>query len=191
MNNQKNLGPHEADEDGILRCPNCGHDELASRNEIERFDYGSGEDRVELKANVTVYTCKKCGLEFLDDSSEDARAQAISAHLGLLRAAEIKEIRRKYNLSQEKFCKITRLGIASLSRWERGDLLQNQGYDSLLYLLRYPENLERLRARFETPTETARAATPDTNVSKFPCLSKERIEASRQAPSFSPRRRSL
>ena len=61
---------------------------------------------------------------------------------------------------------ITRLGAASIARWEAGSLLQNRAYDSLLYLLCFGDNLHRLRRR---PT----AAVPG-----------EPVSASLEAPGF-------
>ena len=50
-------------------------------------------------------------------------------------------------MSRAVFSRLTRIGEASLGRWENGLLIQNLAYDHLLYLLTFPENLERLKFR--------------------------------------------
>jgi transcriptional regulator with XRE-family HTH domain len=62
--------------------------------------------------------------------------------------AEIRAIRREAGaLSRAQFARITRLGEATIGRWERGELIQNRANDQLLYLLTFPENVTRLRNR--------------------------------------------
>jgi transcriptional regulator with XRE-family HTH domain len=62
-----------------------------------------------------------------------------------------------YNLTQAEFAEVTKLGEATLSRWERGIVIQNQAYDNYLYLLGYEENLQKIRERGESsePMEPA------------------------------------
>jgi hypothetical protein len=62
-----------------------------------------------------------------------------------LNPKEIRTIRG--DLSQVKFAELTRLGVATIGRWERGELIQNGANDQLLFLLTFPENFKRLRHR--------------------------------------------
>ena len=62
---------------------------------------------------------------------------------------EIKALREKLGLSRTEFARLTRLGEATIARWERGELIQNAGNDSLLRLLQYEDNVRRLRRRAE------------------------------------------
>ena len=45
------------------------------------------------------------------------------------------------------FAELTKFGEATLGRWERGALIQNAANDQFLYLLRFAENVDRLRTR--------------------------------------------
>ncbi|RKZ46465.1 MAG: hypothetical protein DRR16_19700 [Candidatus Parabeggiatoa sp. nov. 3] len=60
---------------------------------------------------------------------------------------EIKAMREGYPLSQTELSQITRIDEESLSRWEKGEVIQNGALDNLLYLLTFHENLERLKTR--------------------------------------------
>jgi hypothetical protein len=50
-------------------------------------------------------------------------------------------------MSRAEFSRLTRIGEASLGRWEKGLLIQNHAHDQFLYLLKFPENVARLRDR--------------------------------------------
>jgi transcriptional regulator with XRE-family HTH domain len=60
---------------------------------------------------------------------------------------QIKSLRGLYKLSQTQFCEVSKLGEATLSRWERGIVIQNNAYDNYLYLLGFRENMDRLQQR--------------------------------------------
>jgi DNA-binding transcriptional regulator YiaG len=99
---------------------------------------------------VPLRRCRDCGFEFLDSVAEERQHDAVCRHLGVMTPAEIRQIRQKAgSLSRGEFAKISRVGEASLGRWERGELIQNAANDQLLYLLTFPENLNRLRERLQ------------------------------------------
>jgi putative zinc finger/helix-turn-helix YgiT family protein len=147
-----------------LRCPHCDSTELESRLEIDHFDYLDGSTTVSLAARVTVHACVKCDFEFTDDSAEDARHTAVCNHLGVLTPVDITRLRHRNGLSRIEFARLTRIGEATIARWERGTLIQNAGYDQFLRLLSYPENIVRLKG----------GVAPETAVSApeglFQCL---------------------
>jgi transcriptional regulator with XRE-family HTH domain len=60
---------------------------------------------------------------------------------------EVAEVRKRYELRRDEFAAKTRLGEASLARWESGQLIQNAAYDNYLYLLTFEENMKRLEER--------------------------------------------
>ena len=128
-------------------CPNCGEQAVETRVETDTVDYAADSGPVQLKVDVPVRKCSKCGFEYLDIDAQTARHEAVCRHLGLLTPVEIERIRKFYGLSRPAFCDITKIGEASLGRWERGAKIQNAAYDQFLYLLQVPENLERLRRR--------------------------------------------
>jgi len=137
--------PLETNEDIV--CPGCGSNKISSAKESYTFTYGTGANAVELTAEVPVRNCEDCKFSFLDSVAEDICHEVVCKHLGVMTPSEIKDLRGKYNLSQSQFAEITKLGEATLSRWERGTIIQNQAYDNYLYLLRLPLNLERIRNR--------------------------------------------
>ena len=130
-----------------IECPTCGDHNVRSTIETETFSYGDGPEAVELTIRVPVRTCNSCGFQFTDDIAEDMRHEAVCRHLGMMSPKEIQRIRKAYGMSRADFARLTRIGEASLARWESGQLIQSPAYDRFLYLLKFPENLERLKSR--------------------------------------------
>lgn len=139
------MGPEMQDHG--MTCAACSGNNLSSRTETDEFEYGTGKGAVSLSASVVVFACDDCDFEFTGPSAEVARHEAVCRHLGVMTPAEIRYLRGRYGLSRLAFASITRLGAASIARWEAGSLLQNRAYDSLLYLLCFEDNLRRLRSR--------------------------------------------
>jgi len=130
-----------------LQCPQCAGREVQTQRIRHVFQYGQEPEAVQLSAVVPLRRCARCGFEFLDAAAEEAQHEAICRHLGVMTPAEIRELRRRYGLSRKQFAAITKLGAATVARWERGELIQNAAYDQFLYLLTFAENLQRLRDR--------------------------------------------
>lgn len=146
MKSQENLlpfpssGPPEP-------CPDCGISQMTITTEEYRFPYGSGNESVELSARLPIKRCQNCQFMFLDATAQMLRHEAVCRHLGLLSPSEITALRTRYGLNRVEFSRLTKIGEASLTRWESGHLIQNSANDQLLYLLTFPENLDRLRLR--------------------------------------------
>jgi putative zinc finger/helix-turn-helix YgiT family protein len=130
-------------------CPECGHPEVTTRWVDRTVPYGLAPDTVEIPVRLPARQCARCGFQFFDEEAEDLRHEAVCRHLGVLTPAEIRALRAKLGLSRAEFARLTRLGEATIARWERGELIQNAGNDSLLRLLQYEENVRRLRERGE------------------------------------------
>lgn len=148
-----------------LSCPECGSERIVTEAIDHRFPYGQEDSAVELSARIPVRRCKECGDEFLDDEAEDLMHEAVCRHLHVMKPSEVRTIRQQCGgLSRAEFARITRLGEATIGRWERGELIQNAAYDQLLHLLTFPENLIRLRKRVERaePAAAPRAVVPTT-----------------------------
>jgi putative zinc finger/helix-turn-helix YgiT family protein len=128
-------------------CLRCGSTELDKARRDVEFEYGGREKPFRFKASFPFNTCRRCGFSFLDGDDEELQHEAACRHLGVMTPAEVLDLRTKMGLSQKELAELTGLGVASLSRWERGLLIQNEASDQLLYLLTFPENLERLRQR--------------------------------------------
>jgi putative zinc finger/helix-turn-helix YgiT family protein len=130
-----------------IECPTCGGHNVHTTIETETFAYGDGPEAVGLTVRVPVRTCNNCGFQFTDDIAEEVRHEAVCRHLGMMSPKEIQRIRKTYGMSRADFARLTRIGEASLARWESGQLIQSPAYDRFLYLLNFPENLERLKSR--------------------------------------------
>ncbi len=128
-------------------CGQCGAEALKVRRELEYFTYGSGNRAQTLSAIASVYTCEKCGYQFVGPETEAAYHEAVCKYLGVLPPRKVKELRKAQGLSRAEFSRLTRLGTATIGRWERGSLIQNPAYDHYLYLLQWEENVERLAER--------------------------------------------
>ncbi|PYQ90788.1 MAG: hypothetical protein DMG02_08465 [Acidobacteria bacterium] len=126
------------------RCANCGSSNVSTLIETDRFTHGVGSSAAELSVEVPVRTCADCGTQFTDEDAERLRHDAVCQHLGLLTPSEIRNIRIRYGFNRPVFAALTKLGEATLARWESGATLQNAAYDQYLRLLRYPENLSKL-----------------------------------------------
>ena len=137
---------YETLDDG-MKCAACGGMNLRRRTETDEFEYGPVDDTVILSVNVVVFSCKDCEFEFTGPSAEAARHNAVCRHLGIMTPAEVKNVRVRHGLSRQAFASITRLGEASIARWEAGSHFPNRAYDSYLYLLCYEDNFRRLENR--------------------------------------------
>ena len=142
-----------------VRCPNCESDNVTTTLELETFTYGEASSAAQVTAEVPVRTCTNCHFQFTDGEAEEARHDAVCRHLGVLTPKEIVDLRKRYEMSRAQFAELTRLGEASLARWENGLLIQNGANDQLLYLLTLPSNLQLLERRVAPTTRRAVTAT--------------------------------
>ncbi|HTU20138.1 MAG TPA: type II TA system antitoxin MqsA family protein [Gemmataceae bacterium] len=179
MNANRTSADHLLEHPETPGCPECGHSEIDTRWEDHPFPYGRGADAVEISVRLPVRKCRKCGFEFFDEEAEDLSHEAVCHHLGRLTPQQIKDLREKYGFSRADLERLTGLGEASIARWERGELIQNAGNDSLLWLLNYQENVDRLRMR-------ANAEEPLRNPNKdlFPGLKDREAAARKRAMCF-------
>lgn len=166
-----------------LECPSCDEHAVSFSEVSESFDYGVGEDRVTLSVQVPRGTCAACGFSFTDARAEVLRHEAICEHLGVMKPREVAAVRKECGLSRSDFVSLTKIGAASLSRWERGVGVQNAAMDQYLYLLTFGENLLRLKARgrVASPCQSAGVHTP--SVYHFPHVPNVR-EKEREARAF-------
>lgn len=139
-----------------IECPNCGAIGIQTRFALDKFKYGIGSDAADLEARVPFRRCPTCDFEYTDAAGEDLRHEAICRHLNRMIPADVAEVRKRYRLRREEFAAKTRLGEASLARWESGQLIQNAAYDNYLYLLTFEENMRRLEERTERYTKSSR-----------------------------------
>lgn len=136
-----------SDDPQAIRCPACESVKVQSRTIDAEFPYREGESAVLLTVQWLAYRCATCELEFVGSDAEDLKHAAVCRHLGIFTPADVTAIRTSYGMSRAKFAQATKIGAATLGRWERGELIQNPAHDQFLFLLTFPENLERLITR--------------------------------------------
>src|SRR4051794_36342695 len=119
--------PAESGEEKTSRCPVCGHVPLEQRVVDRTFEYGAEGETVKVEArSVPVEVCPQCGETFSGPRTARAEHDAICRTLGLLTPDQIRQVRERLGLTQEEFSRLTGLGVATVSRWERGRLVQNR-----------------------------------------------------------------
>ncbi len=72
------------------------------------------------------------------------RHEAECRRLGVLTPAEIRALRKDYDMSRAEFARVTGFGEATLARWERGEVIQNTSNDSFLRMLMERDAMKQL-----------------------------------------------
>jgi putative zinc finger/helix-turn-helix YgiT family protein len=156
-----------SDKEAKLQCPNCGGTNIETIEKEHTFTYGTDGDVEQITAKVPAKKCLDCGFRYLDAAAHEKCHEALCDHLGVMSPSKIKGLRMYLGLTQSEFAKITGLGEATLSRWERGLVIQNKAYDNYLYLLGLEGNLRKI-AEHRRKTSLGEAQTTlDSNRPTF------------------------
>jgi len=105
------------------------------------------------------YICSACGTTMMDSSqSVDFSVKLSDAYRsanGLLTGRQIKVIRGELAMSQQQFAEYLRVGVASIKRWEVGQI-QDKAMDELIRIKTDPVYTQRLlqELRSQTHQET-------------------------------------
>jgi putative zinc finger/helix-turn-helix YgiT family protein len=119
------------------RCSMCGHSPLEPKLIDKTFEYGEDDDAFIVTAHqVPVEVCPNCGEYCSGPAAARVEHDAICQALGLMTPTEIKALREQLGWSQQYLADLTGLGIATVSRWERGRLLQSRSNNKVLLALR-------------------------------------------------------
>lgn len=134
--------------DSARTCPTCRRGVLKSIRIDDEFDFRVDEGLVHVRAEgVPVEACDVCGEQLSGPEAAAIRHRAVCKTLGLLGPDEVRGVRERMGLTQAQFSKLTGIGEATISRWERGRLLQNRANDRYLRLLASgPEMVHLLEA---------------------------------------------
>ena len=163
MEPNENVRLHDDTPDVDRECPQCGERSITTYLHHDTFTYGSGDTAATLEVvELPVRRCGACEVEFLDHEGQRLRHDAVCRHLGVLTPGEIRDIRKKLNMTRAAFAEITGLGDATLNRWENGAVIQNRANDRYLRLLACPGVMDRLHdliARDGSPVASHRAAS--------------------------------
>ncbi len=141
----------------LRRCPNCGHSPLREETITDRFEYRpDGEEPLTVEIHdVPVEVCPKCGEKYLGPAAVRVQHAAVCRALGLLTPEEIQAIRERLGPTQAEFARLTGIGEATISRWERGRILPNRAMDRYLRLLdRNRANVTLLKTFASLPADT-------------------------------------
>ena len=171
------MNPQHSPAVADLICAECGSQDVRTVLETQSFPYGAGARATTLTAMVPMHQCQSCRFEFTSEAGERARHDAVCRHLGVMTPSEVVAVRSRIDLNRAEFARITNLSEASLLRWEAGELIQNASHDSLLYLLRFKENIGRLRDRRRLDTEQGHDLA---GVRHFIALTDEEVETARR-----------
>jgi putative zinc finger/helix-turn-helix YgiT family protein len=143
-------------------CPACGRRPLEERYIRDEFDYGPDDERIRVVAEaVPVLVCPACEEVFYGSDAERAHHRAICRALELLTPEQIRAMRERLGMSQAEFAQLTGIGVATLSRWEQGRLVQTRSLDNYLQVLDAIPHairvLEKLRDRPPRPPKPWRS----------------------------------
>jgi putative zinc finger/helix-turn-helix YgiT family protein len=179
------------------RCPECGKGALRRHLIDERFAFDLGDEPITVTAhNVPVERCDHCEFAMSGPEAAKIRHDAVCRAAGFFTPEAIKALRQRLGLSQGQFARLAGVGVATISRWERGRVLQNRSNDHLLYLIAESDEARRLlegrlaarnRGRTDDPPAPGQASSPSpvaaprsgrfrTNVAQDPAL-RERSRA--------------
>ena len=122
-------------------CEICGK-EVETKVVSKKETYIVHDEPIEVLAQVLV--CSECGEELfceeLDSATLNCAYNEYRRNHKLLFPDEIKKIREQYGLSQRSFAKLLSWGDKTIHRYENG-FIQDKAHNSLLRLLRDPENM--------------------------------------------------
>ncbi len=117
-------------------CPVCGVGTLKKEVGTETFEYKGLTTTV---PNYVTFKCDECGEAIVDKATLKESGRILKDFQrqvdGLLLAEEIRNIRKKLNLSQEEMAEILGGGLKSFARYETGQVCQSRGMDNLLRIL--------------------------------------------------------
>ena len=124
------------------KCGCCDQGRLDTRYREETVEYGEEGDLQTVQADrVPVSVCDSCGNVFVTPATLKARHNYVCRALGLITPDEIQELRKRHGMTIAEFARITKIGEATISRWERYRILPNGANSSYLTLLRQNPNL--------------------------------------------------
>lgn len=104
--------------------------------------------------DVPVEVCPKCSEKYFGPAAARVQHAAVCRALGLLTPPEIQAIRERLGPTQAEFARLTGIGEATISRWERGRILPNRAMDRYLRLLdRNRANVTFLKTFASLPAE--------------------------------------
>jgi putative zinc finger/helix-turn-helix YgiT family protein len=129
----------------LTTCPECGGRITRGRH---TFDVFVGRRTVAVEGDYARCTGECAEFYFAAGETDAAMSRAteiIRAEEGLLTPDEIKAFRKSVGLTQPQLEHLLGAGLKTVTRWEKGTVIQNGATDTLLRLLRdVPQALQHL-----------------------------------------------
>jgi len=125
-------------------CPNCEKEtDIELIRSIEKVKVRGESIEVEME----FYRCLVCGEEFEDPHSDndplDKAYREYRRRHGMIQPEEIRQLRKRYGLTQSEMSNLLGWGGATLSRYENG-ALQDEAHEKIFHLIKDPRNLLNL-----------------------------------------------
>jgi putative zinc finger/helix-turn-helix YgiT family protein len=120
---------------GVSRCLECGETSVSkvTQDHEHKFTYEGRKYRVQI-SQLPVIKCGACGQASFDQDALQILLDAEYFRLNILQPREIVEARERNGFSQRGLAALLGIGVATLSRWEKGHLRQSRAMDNLLRL---------------------------------------------------------
>jgi putative zinc finger/helix-turn-helix YgiT family protein len=148
-------------------CPICEKD---SRAKVIKKKESMNVRGKLIDVEYEVFKCEACGEEYMDTETEhDPFVYAYASYRkkhNMLQPEEIKEIRRKYGLTQGELSGLLGWGGATLSRYENG-ALQDKTHDNQLKLLSDPRNMLKILTENSDVLREQKRTQLVTNITKI------------------------
>jgi putative zinc finger/helix-turn-helix YgiT family protein len=128
-------------------CPICSEVQLVERVGDFKTKYADrrGVEQSLVVPNVRRLHCEACNEEILDDTATRQVESARRAAVGLLSAAEIRDLRLRFGKTQVQMSRLLGVGEKTYCRWESGSFIQSVAFDNYMRLIRdVPEASVRL-----------------------------------------------
>lgn len=161
-------------------CPECGSKDVKKVLHEQKIEIRGDIISVE----VPSFSCIACDSEWemleTDNDYLDTAYRIYRQRHRLLQPEEIKELRKRYSLTQGELARLLGWGLVTLNRYENG-ALQDQAHDSALRMLEDPGNmLKLLRQRPDALDQEKR----DQVQAKLKSLLDDAMESCLTAPYF-------
>jgi putative zinc finger/helix-turn-helix YgiT family protein len=102
-----------------MTCPQCDSAALQSKHDAEHAGNYRG---AEVVVTMPGLVCPNCSFVTIHGRDMGRFQQLVREAYGEKRSGEIKGIRERWRMSQKAFAKFTGFGIASIKRWESGQI---------------------------------------------------------------------
>jgi len=123
-------------------CPKCKtENSFTGMSSVETVNIRNENIQIE----VPYFKCKVCNEEFFDLDTDplDLAYRQFRSKYNMIQPEQIKDFRKKFELTQKDLSNLLGWGGATISRYENG-ALQDEAHDKILHLVMDPKNLKKL-----------------------------------------------